>query len=527
MNSRRCLQLDDTFSIFRCRRTIECEPRTSSISCPTKRQYVRSPRIDSFRKDAAHATKRWPPPLRRRPDGHICATRNTSETVNAIGTMLPTMLESQTERNRTGPIRTPRMPAPTANRCCEPLWPPHRLPSIRSTSIRPNRMPPPRRICSNGMRYCRTHANATIGWRGDRRMRGSFSYRPDMDWRGVTSSRLPAARGCIISIFWVSAHVKRGGFVRHLNRTLFVHRQPASIRLCCRKPNGHRWRWRVSIFRDRVRPNWTKRCKVRYRFWSCASRSNDCCRPIVTNSKDCATSTTRNSAHRLCDVSGRVAQKRWAKTHRADICVWSMLSNWIIFETHSQQLPGAGPTFREFVQYVIDSQRRGEPIDEHWRAVYEFCTPCSINFTLIAKVETFRRDTEYIIRQAGLETLLFNKMPQKREKEISNRADDDTRSIVAKWVWKRFLRITWEPEAQLTRRLHRYFAQLDTDLLQSLLVIYEPDFELFGYNSTKYHDLVQHLERPVTGGSSTTVPAQLNLSNQLQLGQLTERAHKW
>lgn len=47
-------------------------------------------------------------------------------------------------------------------------------------------------------------------------------------------------------------------------------------------------------------------------------------------------------------------------------------------------------------------------------------------------METFQRDTEYIIRQAGLETLLFNKMPQKREKEISNRADDDTRSIVAK-----------------------------------------------------------------------------------------------
>lgn len=51
----------------------------------------------------------------------------------------------------------------------------------------------------------------------------------------------------------------------------------------------------------------------------------------------------------------------------------------------------------------------------------------------------------------------------------------------------------------------RYFAQLDTELLQGLLVIYEPDFELFGYNSTKYHDLVQHTERPVTVGSTTTV----------------------
>lgn len=37
----------------------------------------------------------------------------------------------------------------------------------------------------------------------------------------------------------------------------------------------------------------------------------------------------------------------------------------------------------------------------------------------------------------------------------------------------------------------RYFAQLNSDQLHGLLAIYEPDFELFGYNSTKYRALVR------------------------------------
>lgn len=84
---------------------------------------------------------------------------------------------------------------------------------------------------------------------------------------------------------------------------------------------------------------------------------------------------------------------------------------------------------------MIESHRKGETLDEHWRAVYEFCTPCSLNYTLIAKVETFRRDTEYIIRQAGLETLLFNKMPPTRvSKRLSNRALRNTSSVVKRFV---------------------------------------------------------------------------------------------
>ncbi|XP_055639200.1 carbohydrate sulfotransferase 11 [Toxorhynchites rutilus septentrionalis] len=127
-----------------------------------------------------------------------------------------------------------------------------------------------------------------------------------------------------------------------------------------------------------------------------------------------------------------------------------------------------GPTFREFLQFLVSHYKSGGRFDEHWSPVYSFCTPCSINFTLIAKVETFQRDSEYIIRQAGLETLLLNKLPRSKARAIANRSTSNTRSLTP-----------------------RYFSQIDEHLLTEVLEIYQLDFELFGYNSTKYYSFVQ------------------------------------
>jgi len=45
-------------------------------------------------------------------------------------------------------------------------------------------------------------------------------------------------------------------------------------------------------------------------------------------------------------------------------------------------------------------------------------------------METFERDSEYIIRQAGLETLLLNKVPKTKESKISNRSKNKTTSLI-------------------------------------------------------------------------------------------------
>lgn len=91
-----------------------------------------------------------------------------------------------------------------------------------------------------------------------------------------------------------------------------------------------------------------------------------------------------------------------------------------------------GPTFKEFLTFLITNYKTKQHMDEHWSPIYTFCTPCSINYSLIAKVETFRRDTEYIIRQAGLETLLLNKLPQMKVKQISNQSNSQTKGLISK-----------------------------------------------------------------------------------------------
>jgi hypothetical protein len=40
----------------------------------------------------------------------------------------------------------------------------------------------------------------------------------------------------------------------------------------------------------------------------------------------------------------------------------------------------------------------------------------------------------------------------------------------------------------------RYFAQIDTNLLKDILEIYQLDFDLFGYDSSRYVKYVQRVE---------------------------------
>lgn len=101
-------------------------------------------------------------------------------------------------------------------------------------------------------------------------------------------------------------------------------------------------------------------------------------------------------------------------------------------------------------------------------------------------METFQRDTEYIIRQAGLETLLLNKVPKAKEQKISNRSHkNDTIASIPKWV------VTVTRRLRFEICLSRYFSQIDEELLRQILEIYQLDFDLFDYDSSKYHQLVK------------------------------------
>lgn len=164
--------------------------------------------------------------------------------------------------------------------------------------------------------------------------------------------------------------------------------------------------------------------------------------------------------------------------------------------SQAQLYPRCGPTFEEFVRFLIEEHAAGRRFDEHWAPVYSFCTPCSVNFSIIGKTETFQRDSEFIIRQAGLESLLLGKLPRRKLRKIGNLGRAGVKS------------------EQLAER---YFADLDRTTLDQLLKIYRIDFELFDYDYLKYYDMVhpwsgldqQQSTAQAPPGGGTTAPSTL------------------
>uniref|UniRef100_A0A1A9WUW0 Carbohydrate sulfotransferase n=1 Tax=Glossina brevipalpis TaxID=37001 RepID=A0A1A9WUW0_9MUSC len=126
------------------------------------------------------------------------------------------------------------------------------------------------------------------------------------------------------------------------------------------------------------------------------------------------------------------------------------------------------PTFQEFVQFLIEQHKQGKRFDEHWAPIYSFCTPCSIEFNIIGKLETFARDSEFIIREAGLEYLLLDKLPKNKLSRIGN---------LSKGSKTNFL-------------MEIYFSEINRTTLDQLLNIYRWDFELFDYDFKKYYDYI-------------------------------------
>ncbi|CAH2268017.1 jg10207 [Pararge aegeria aegeria] len=132
-----------------------------------------------------------------------------------------------------------------------------------------------------------------------------------------------------------------------------------------------------------------------------------------------------------------------------------------------------GPTFYEFVSYLIKNYASGEvTLDEHWAPYYKFCTPCAANFTVIAKVETLSRDSAFVVQQLGLGHILGRRVRNRRMRlrTVMNKSRDGKNTSAL---------------------LKYYFGQLDEQMLDKLLQIYGIDFEMFGYKSDIYRRYVR------------------------------------
>ena len=53
------------------------------------------------------------------------------------------------------------------------------------------------------------------------------------------------------------------------------------------------------------------------------------------------------------------------------------------------------PTFSEFVDYLLETEV--EDYNEHWLPFYLLCTPCHLNYSVIAKTEDIQEDSRLVV----------------------------------------------------------------------------------------------------------------------------------
>lgn len=101
--------------------------------------------------------------------------------------------------------------------------------------------------------------------------------------------------------------------------------------------------------------------------------------------------------------------------------------------------------------------------DDHWIPFYLYCTPCTLTYDIIGKVETMLQDQLFIIHTAGLQNKI---KPHWRHKTNPfNQTNSHRISEIAKI----------------------YFTQLNKSDVKELYEKYKLDFKLFQYDETEYY----------------------------------------
>ncbi|XP_057185645.1 carbohydrate sulfotransferase 8 [Triplophysa rosa] len=121
---------------------------------------------------------------------------------------------------------------------------------------------------------------------------------------------------------------------------------------------------------------------------------------------------------------------------------------------------GAGVTFKEFIQYLLDVHR---PVgmDIHWEPVGQLCSPCLLDYDFIGKFETLEEEANFLLRSFGAPSNLT--FPSFKDRN---------------------------PNAERTSSeiMRRYFAQLNVTERQRAYDFYYMDYLMFNY-SKPFNDL--------------------------------------
>ncbi len=110
--------------------------------------------------------------------------------------------------------------------------------------------------------------------------------------------------------------------------------------------------------------------------------------------------------------------------------------------------------FYKFIQYLLSPPTKNlynYPLNEHWRPMYQVCHPCLINYTILAKYETIKEDSDLVLNTIGVQDMEF---PPARPMNKKTKME-----------------------------LKKYFQSIPFDIALRLYDFYEIDFKLFGYDA--------------------------------------------
>ena len=127
--------------------------------------------------------------------------------------------------------------------------------------------------------------------------------------------------------------------------------------------------------------------------------------------------------------------------------------------TQQQYREGKNVTFKEFVDFVIHvyDKRGARDFDEHWQVMHTLCTPCTMKYNYVGKMETLLQDADEILREIGV----YDKV-----KFPANATD--------------------KYKVKLKSLMERYYSTLTKTSVDKLYNIYKDDFLSFGYEIPDY-----------------------------------------
>ena len=129
------------------------------------------------------------------------------------------------------------------------------------------------------------------------------------------------------------------------------------------------------------------------------------------------------------------------------------------------------PTFEETVKEILSYDLNEG--NHHYKPITHLCSPCHTLYDAIIKIESYDKDTKYVINSAGISNIINPDQDHHLHSSTKDEGEDKRKELFLQQVHNR----------QDKNAIYDYFySQISPELKQKLYEKYAADFLLFGYS---------------------------------------------